>query len=107
MAQYLHSTSKILKFNPLEEDSVIKRLLLPLVLLFFIALSKNIVDDASIIINFKSVLLVAFGMLLSAFIPISLKTLKDIFKSLGAYFQQKHTINENLISDYLISSKQR
>ena len=85
---------------------MIKKLLLPLVLLFFITLSKNIVDDVSIIINFKSALLVAFGMLLSAFIAITLKTFNDFFKSLGAYFQKKNTINENLISDYLISSKQ-
>ena len=84
---------------------MIKKLLLPLILLFFVTLSTNIVENASIIINPKSVLLVAFGMLLSAFIAVRFKTLKDLFTSLGAYIQQKQAMNENLISDYLIRGK--
>ena len=84
---------------------MIKKLLLPLILLFFVTLSTNIVENASIIINFKSVLLVAFGMLLSAFIAVTFKTLKDLFTSLGAHIQQKQAMNENLISDYLIRGK--
>ncbi len=65
---------------------MIKKLLLPLILLFFVTLSTNIVENASIIINPKSVLLVAFGMLLSAFIAVRFKNPQGPFhKPRGVY----------------------
>jgi flagellar motor component MotA len=53
---------------------VLKKLFIPIGLLFFIVVSESVIDGTSIIMNLKSVLLVTGGTLLSAFIAFPLKT---------------------------------
>ena len=78
---------------------MLKKLLLPIGLLFFIIMSESVIDGTSIIMNLKSVLLVTAGTLLSAFIAFPLKTFKDLFKSLIVVFKQQETNNEPLIKE--------
>jgi chemotaxis protein MotA len=78
---------------------VLKKLLLPIGLLFFIIMSESVIDGTSIIMNLKSVLLVTAGTLLSAFIAFPLKTFKDLIKSLRVVFRQQETNNESLVKE--------
>ncbi len=76
---------------------MLKKLLLPVGLLFFIIMSESIIDGTSIVMNLKSVLLVTAGTLLSAFIAYPLKTFRDLCKSLMVVFKQQETDGELLV----------
>ena len=78
---------------------MLKKILLPVGLLFFIIMSESVIDGTSIIMNLKSVLLVTAGTLLSAFIAFPLKTFKDLCKSLTVVFRKQETDNEQLIRE--------
>ena len=78
---------------------MLKKLLLPIGLLFFIIMSESVIDGTSIIMNLKSVLLVSAGTLLSALIAFPLKTFRDLFKSLKVVFKQQETDNEPLVKE--------
>ncbi len=78
---------------------MLKKLLLPIGLLFFIIMSESVIDGTSIIMNLKSVLLVTAGTLLSAFVAFPLKTFGDLFKSLIEVFKHQETNNKSLIKE--------
>ena len=78
---------------------MLKKLLLPIGLLFFIIMSESVIDGTSIIMNLKSVVLVTAGTLLSAFIAYPLKTFKDLYKSLRVVFRQQETDSEQLVRE--------
>jgi chemotaxis protein MotA len=78
---------------------VLKKLLLPVGLLFFIIMSESVIDGTSIIMNLKSVVLVTAGTLLSALIAYPLNTFRDLGKSLMVVFKQQETDNELLVSE--------
>ena len=78
---------------------MIKKLLLPIGLLFFIITSQSVIDGTSILMNLKSILLVTAGTLLSAFIAFPFKTFRDLFKSLRVVFRQQETDNEPLVKE--------
>ena len=78
---------------------MLKKLFIPIGLLFFIIMSESVIDGTSIIMNLKSVLLVTGGTLLSAFIAFPVKTFKDLFKSLLAVFRKQETDNERLVRE--------
>jgi chemotaxis protein MotA len=78
---------------------VLKKLLLPVGLIFFIIISESVIDGTSIIMNLKSVVLVTAGTLLSALIAFPLKTFRDLCKSLMVVFKQQETNGELLVSE--------
>ena len=78
---------------------MLKKLLLPIGLLFFIILSESIIEGTSIVMNLKSILLVTAGTLLSAFIAFPLKTFKDLYKSLIAVCRKQETNNLRLVKE--------
>ena len=78
---------------------MLKKLLLPIGLLFFIIMSESVIDGTSIMMNLKSVVLVTAGTLLSAYIAYPLKTFKDLCKSLRVVFKQQETDSEQLVRE--------
>ncbi|MGD9057548.1 MAG: MotA/TolQ/ExbB proton channel family protein [Desulfobacterales bacterium] len=78
---------------------MLRKLLLPVGLLFFIILSESVIDGTSIIMNLKSVVLVTVGTLLSALIAFPLKTFRDLCKSLALTFRQQETDSELLVKE--------
>jgi chemotaxis protein MotA len=78
---------------------VLKKLVLPVGLLFFIILSESVIDGTSMIMNLKSILLVTAGTLLSALIAFPLKTFRDLFGSLMVVFRHQETNSEPLVED--------
>ena len=78
---------------------MLKKLLLPVGLLFFIIVSESLIDGTSIMMNLKSIVLVTAGTLLSAFIAYPLKTFRDLCKSLMVVFKQQETDGEMLIRE--------
>jgi chemotaxis protein MotA len=84
---------------PQEEYAVLRKLLLPVGLLFFIILSESVIDGTSILMNLKSIGLVTAGTLVSAFIAFPLKTFRDLYKSLVVVFKQQETDGELLVGE--------
>ncbi len=78
---------------------MLKKLLLPIGLLFFIILSESIIEGTSIVMNIKSVVLVTAGTLLSALIAFPLKTFRDLYKSLMAVCRQQESNNLRLVKE--------
>jgi chemotaxis protein MotA len=99
LAQSLHLASQIPLLISWENDAVLKKLLLPIGLLFFIITSQSVIDGTSIIMNLKSVLLVTAGTLLSAFIAFPFKTFRDLLKSLRVVLRQQETDNAPLVKE--------
>ena len=73
--------------------------------LLFLILPGCIIAGPAIIKQLENVLLVAVGLLLSAFITCPLMTVKNLRKIFNAVFRQKEIIKDRLISDYAISGR--
>ncbi len=78
---------------------MLQKTILLIVLLLFIILSGNAIENTSVMMNLKSALLVLAGTLLSAFIAFPMKTFRDLFKSLIVVYRQEETDNERLVQE--------
>jgi len=76
---------------------VIQRLIPVVGVIFFLLLSGNVVGETSALMNIKSCVLVLGGTLISAFLAFSMKTIKNLIKSLRELFRHKETDHEGLI----------
>ena len=66
---------------------MIKKLLLVAGILLFIGLLATIVDDAFMVLNLKSGILVLGGTLLIGFLAFPMGSYKDLFMAIYAVFQ--------------------
>ena len=78
---------------------MLQKAILCIGLLLFMILSGNAIENTSITMNLKSVLLVLAGTLLSAFIAFPMKTFRDLFKSLIVVYRHEETENEPLVQE--------
>lgn len=76
---------------------MIQRLIPVVGVIFFLLLSGNVVGETSALMNIKSCVLVLGGTLISAFLAFSMKTIKNLIKSLRELFRHKETDHEGLI----------
>lgn len=66
-------------------------------ILFFIGLLATIVDDALMVLNLKSGILVLGGTLLIGFLAFPMKSYQDLYKTLYAVFQHQETDYHGLV----------
>ena len=76
---------------------MIKKLLLAAGILLFIGLSVTIVNDASVVLNLKSGVLVLGGTLLIGFLAFPMGSYKDLSKTLYSVFQHQETDYHGLV----------
>jgi len=76
---------------------MIKKLFLAAGILFFIGLLATIVDDAFLILNLKSGILVLGGTLLIGLLSFPLRSYKDLSKTLYAVFQDMEPDYQGLV----------
>ncbi|NOR13595.1 MAG: flagellar motor component [Candidatus Aminicenantes bacterium] len=65
--------------------------------MFFLFVSRNVIGETSAIINLKSGVLVLGGTLMSAFLAFSMKTIKELVKSLRALLRNDETDHEGIV----------
>jgi len=65
--------------------------------MFFLFVSRNVIGETSAIINLKSGVLVLGGTLMSAFLAFSMKTIKELLKSLRALLRNDETDHEGIV----------
>ena len=73
---------------------MIKKMFLVAGILFFIGLLATIVDDAFMVLNLKSGILVLGGTLLIGFLAFPMKSYQDLYKTLYAVFQHQDIVFE-------------
>lgn len=78
---------------------MIKKLLLAAGILFFISLSATMVNDAFMVLNLKSGILVLGGSLLIGFLAFPTKSFKDLSMYIYAVFQHQETDYHELVKD--------
>ena len=76
---------------------MIKKLLLAAGILLFIGLLATIVDDAFMVLNLKSGILVLGGTLLIGFLAFPMRSYKDLSKTIYAVFQHQETDYHGLV----------
>jgi chemotaxis protein MotA len=76
---------------------MIKKMFLVAGILFFIGLLATIVDDALMVLNLKSGILVLGGTLLIGFLAFPMKSYQDLYKTLYAVFQHQETDYHGLV----------
>ena len=76
---------------------MIKKLFLAAGILFFIGLLATIVDDAFMVLNLKSGILVLGGTLLIGFLAFPMKSYMDLYKTIYAVFQHQETDYHGLV----------
>jgi chemotaxis protein MotA len=64
--------------------------------MFFLLVSRNLIGEASAIINLKSVVLVLGGTLMSAFLAFPMETIKELVKDLKALLRTNETDREHI-----------
>ena len=65
--------------------------------LFFIGILATIVDDAFLVLNFKSAILVLGGTLLVGFLAYPMRSYKDLYETLSDVFQDRQTDYHGLV----------
>ena len=76
---------------------MIKKLLLAAGILLFFGLLATIVDDAFLVLNLKSGILVLGGTLLIGFLAFPMRSYKDLYKTIYAVFQHQETDYQRLV----------
>jgi chemotaxis protein MotA len=67
--------------------------------MFFLLLAGNVIGDTSVAMNLKSGMMVLGGTLMSTFLAFSMRTVKDLIKSLRELFREVKIDYEGLIRE--------